>query len=95
MTRSPATPGPVQKLLAVVAGTVLLVLGFMFSVVFLTLAVVVGLLAWAYFAWKTRELRRAMREHPAGGHVVDAEVIVVDESATTERRSLPRDPPSN
>lgn len=62
------------------AGMILLVLGFMFSLVILALIAVAGLAAWGWFWWKTRELRKAMKQHPAGGHVIDGEAIVVDDS---------------
>ena len=79
MTRFPE-PGLFQKLLALAAGTVLLLVGFMFSVVLLAVVAAAGLAAWGYFWWKTRKLRKAMRERPSGGHVIEGEVIVVDES---------------
>lgn len=72
-------PSLLTKIIAALAGMVLLVLGFMFSVVILVLVVVVGLAAWAWFWWKTRELRKAMRQRPADGHVIDGEAVVVDE----------------
>jgi len=86
-------PGPLGKLLALVAGAILLIVGFLFSVVFLVIVAVAGLTAWAYFWWKTRKLRQAMREHPPGGQVIDGEAIVVDEFQEEGRNTLPRDPP--
>ena len=78
--REPSLP---TKILAVIAGLALLVLGFMFSLVILALIAVAGLAMWAYVWWKTRELRKAMKQRPAGGHVIDGEAIVVDESRST------------
>jgi hypothetical protein len=75
----PAESGPLGKLFALLAGVILLIVGFMFSMVILAVVVVVGLAVWAYLWWKTRDLRKAMRERPAGGHVIDGEVVVVDE----------------
>lgn len=95
MRRSEApTPGLLEKLVAFVVGTILLVVGFMFSMVLFAIIVVAGLLAWAYLWWKTRELRRAMRENPPGGRVIDGEVIVVDAEVIESRGDLPRDPPA-
>lgn len=95
MRRSEApTPGLLEKLVAFVVGTILLVVGFMFSMVLFAIIVVAGLLAWAYLWWKTRELRRAMRENPPGGRVIDGEVIVVDAEVIEPRGDLPRDPPA-
>lgn len=83
-------PGPLGKLLALLAGAVLLVLGFMFSVVILAIVAVVGLAAFGWFWWKTRELRRVMREQAAqaaaaraevipDGEIIEGEAIVVEE----------------
>ena len=45
--------------------------------------VVVGLLVLGYLWWKTREIRRVMREAPVnrqGGDVIEGEAVVVDDS---------------
>lgn len=86
--------GPLGKLLALVAGAILLVVGFLFSVVFLAIVAVAGLGVWTYFWWKTRKLRQAMREHPPGGQVIEGEVVVVDEFQEEGRNTLLRDPPT-
>ncbi len=86
-------PGLLEKLLALVAGTILLVVGFMFSVVFITIVAVAGLAAWAYFWWKTRKLRQTMRENPPDGQVIEGEVVVVDEFEDEGQNTLPHDPP--
>ena len=90
-------PGLLGKLFALVIGAILLVLGFMFSVVLLAVVAVAGLGAWGYFWWKTRALRKAMREHRPGGdecgHVIDGEAIVVEEYRVSARNVLPREPP--
>lgn len=87
------------KLFALLVGAGLLVLGLMFSVVIVAVAVVGGLLFWGFMWWKTRELRRRMREQmdnpmqapfgdvPAsGGRVIEGEVIEVSAEASTDRR---------
>ena len=56
---------------------------YMNELVTLALIAVAGLAMWAYVWWKTRELRKAMKQRPAGGHVIDGEAIVVDESRST------------
>jgi hypothetical protein len=73
----------VRKVATVVAGAALVVLGLAFSVVFLAVAAVAGLAVWAYVAWKTRALRRDLRQslgesargpidrRPAGGDVIE------------------------
>jgi len=65
MKRSFKTLGPVGKFLALIVGAVLLVLGFMFSVVILAILAVVLLVGGAWFWWKTRALRRVLREEMA------------------------------
>lgn len=73
-------PSLLTKILAVAGGVILLVVGFMFSLVILAVIAVAGLAVWIWFWWKTRELRKTMKQRPAGGHVIDGEAIVVDES---------------
>lgn len=96
-------PGPLGKLLALIVGAVLLVLGFMFSVVILAVAAVVGLVAFGWFWWRTRELRKVLREQaaaqaaqtargpvPAEGEIIEGEAVVVEEYRR-ERAVLPPD----
>lgn len=75
--------GPLQKFLALAVGAVLLLAGLAFSVVILAVGIAAGLAAWGWFWWKTRALRKAMRERPPGGQVIEGEVVVVDESDST------------
>jgi uncharacterized protein YneF (UPF0154 family) len=63
------------KLVAFVAATALLVLAFIFSVVLLAVLAAGGLALFGYFWWKTRALRKRLRENPPGGHVIEGEVI--------------------
>lgn len=99
-------PGFIAKGLALVASVALLVLGFMFSLVVLAVVAVAALGIGGYFWWKTRDLRKALREQaqkaregsggPAGantrsGHVVEGEATVVEGEFTQVRVTLPRD----
>lgn len=72
-------PGLLRKLAAAVAGTLVLVGAFMLSVVVLAVVATAGLLGGAYLWWRTRELRKRLREQartrPVGGRVIDGEVI--------------------
>ncbi|WP_374337012.1 hypothetical protein [Methyloversatilis sp.] len=79
------------KLFAIIAAGGLLVLGLMFSVVIVAVAAVGGVLFWGWMWWRTRDLRRRMRDQmdnpmhtpfgdvPAsGGRVIEGEVIRSD-----------------
>lgn len=82
------------NVLALLASATLLILGFMFSVVVLAVAAVLGLALWGYVLWKTRKLRRAMQEQAAAnnGHVIDGEAVVVEEYSVTTKNVLPGEP---
>jgi len=83
------------KLLALVAGVILLVLGFMFSLVLLSVFVALALTLGAWFFWKTRHVRKAMREAaatrgppPTGGEVIEGEAVIVEEYRVRETQAL-------
>lgn len=82
-----------RNVLALLTSAILLVLGFMFSLVILAVIAVLGLVAWGYFWWKTRKLRRAMKESCPDGQVIDGEAIVVEEYRGETKNVLPDDPP--
>lgn len=82
----------VRNLFALLAGAVLLVLGFVFSLVALAVIVVLGLAVWAYLWWKTRKLRRTMKEQTPGGRIIDGEATLVDEYRARSENVLPGDP---
>ncbi|MBI4754408.1 MAG: hypothetical protein HY778_03080 [Betaproteobacteria bacterium] len=71
-------PGWMGRLLSFAAGAVLLVVAFMASLLVFALVVAVALVVGVYLWWKTRELRRQVREmqRPArGGRVVEGDAI--------------------
>jgi hypothetical protein len=78
-------PGLLRKSVAFVATAALIGLGLMFSAVLFAIILVVGATAGAYLWWKTRELRKLMRNFPphsgpmdgkiAEGEVIKGEVI--------------------
>lgn len=68
-------PNLLQKIGAVIAVIAFFTIALLFSVVFFAAAVTLGLAAWVYFWWKTRKLRKVMRENPPGGLVIEGEVI--------------------
>lgn len=53
--------GPLRKLVALVITVAMFALVLMFSAVVLVILLVVGIFAFAYVWWKTREVRRVMR----------------------------------
>ena len=54
-----------QKAGAVVVTMVVFALAMTFSVVLFAVVATLGLLIWGWVWWKTRELRKVMREHAA------------------------------
>ena len=82
-----------RNLLALLTGTILLILGFMFSVVVFAVIAVLGLAIWIYLMWKTRKLRRAMQEQAPDGQVIEGEAIVVEEYRVRTKNVLPSDTP--
>lgn len=79
-------PGILGKVVTMVAGVLLLAAAFMLSLLLFAVVAVVALGVLGYFWWKTRELRRQMREHPAGGRVIEGEVIVEAAAEDEARR---------
>ena len=78
-------PSLLQKILTALVTIALFGVALMFSVVFFAVVVTVGVVAWGYLWWKTRALRKQMREHPPAGRgdargeaqglVIEGEVI--------------------
>jgi hypothetical protein len=84
-----------RKILALVTGTILLILGFMFSVVILTAVAVIGLVIGGYLLWKTRKIRRAMQEQAGDGRVIEGEAVVVEPHPGRMNKVLPGQSPDN
>jgi O-antigen/teichoic acid export membrane protein len=68
-------PDWVGRLLALAASGVVLVVAVAFSLMLFAVALATLLLVWGYVWWKTRELRKRIRERPSGGRVIEGEVI--------------------
>jgi hypothetical protein len=88
---SPAgSPGPLRKLAALLVTVAMVGLALMFSAVLFAIIIVAGTIAWAYLWWKTRELRKQLRDLPprevmreermGEGNVFEGEVIRVVDS---------------
>lgn len=86
-----------KNLLGLLTGAILLILGFMFSVVIISVIAVIGLGFWGYFWWKTRALRREMQANmprqESDGQIIDGEAIVVEEYRMDTKKVLPDDLP--
>lgn len=80
-----------SKVARVVVAIVLIGLALMFSVLLFVVILTVGAIAWGYLWWKTRELRRQMREHPPGDVVREGEVIE-GEVISSEVNGIPEKP---
>ena len=91
-------PSLISKLLAFVVGAVFLVLAFMFSLVALAVIAVAGLALWGWLWWKTRAVRKQMREQMSqptpgnatrrDGFVIEGEVIRDETPPTRPERLL-------
>jgi len=83
------------KLIGLIVTAILLILGLMFSVVVLVVVSVVGLGVLVYIWWKTRDLRKAMKEHVAAaqatagmsvdGRVIEGESVRVEEGVPAKQ----------
>lgn len=97
MSRATPPASPLGQIAALVGGAILLVLGFMFSIVLLAVFAAAALVLGAWFFWRTRHLRKAMRDAgamqnpPADADVIEGEAIVVEEYRGSEARVLPPD----
>ncbi|MBI4191467.1 MAG: hypothetical protein HY525_13140 [Betaproteobacteria bacterium] len=69
------SPSSLSKAVAFALSAVLLAMAFMLSVLVFAVVVTGGLLVWGYLWWRTRDLRKQMRERPPDGHVIEGEVI--------------------
>lgn len=64
-----------QKLLTVVAALVVIGFALMFSLLIIAIVLVAGVMAWGYFWWKSRKLRKLLRSYPSSGAVTGEEVV--------------------
>lgn len=86
-TSSNKAPGILGKVVAFIMSLTLFALAFMFSLAALAVVAVVGILFAGWFWWKTRALRRQLREQsvvfetsgrserPVSGQIIEGEVI--------------------
>lgn len=88
-------PGPLAKVAAFVLGTIMMIAAFMFSLVALAVVAVGAVVAGTWFWWKTRAVRRQIREQmaaqrqhgayterrPADGYIIEGEAVRESEPA--------------
>ena len=67
-----------RKLIAVVAIAAVIGMAVMFSVVLIAVVLVAGSMALGYFWWKTRDLRKQVRSHPARDVVMESVIVEHD-----------------
>lgn len=85
------------KVFTAIVSTLMLVAGLMFSAVLLALAGIAILIGFGYFWWKTRALRKTLRERESPpvfhGQVFEGEVVIVEEEpCSTKGTALPKHP---
>jgi hypothetical protein len=77
-------PGPFATLVAVGVGAVILAGAFMLSLVLFAGLLAVGAIVGAYLWWKTRDLRKEMRDMQASqGIIVEGEAIREEDSGNS------------
>ena len=76
--------GFITKLVTFTIGALLLAGALMISLFVFAVAAMVALLVGGYIFWKTRALRKQMRERSWGGRVIEGEVV---EGESTDRRA--------
>lgn len=69
------TPGLLSRLLIAGAGIVLLAGTLALSLFVIAAGALAATVAGGYLWWKTRELRRQIREQSQGGRIIEGEVI--------------------
>jgi Flp pilus assembly protein TadB len=67
--------GFLGKILTTLASVAVLVMAFMLSLLVFAFVAAIGLMLGGYLWWKTRELRKQMRERPQGGRIIEGEVV--------------------
>lgn len=77
--------GLLRKALAFFIAAAMIGVALMFSALLFVVILAVVLMAWIYLWWKTRDLRKQMRDLPNGGWPVDAGVsddVIIEEEIT-------------
>ena len=83
--RAPSS-GLLGRILAGIVSAIALMVVFMLSIVVFAAVASVAMVAGTYLWWKTRALRRQLRERPPGGHIIEGEVIRDPQARDTKPR---------
>ena len=67
--------GFLASVVACVTTAIAIVVGAMFSIVVMSVVLLIALVVFGYVWWKTRDLRRVLRERPPGGRIIEGEVV--------------------
>jgi hypothetical protein len=90
LSRRPQTM--LGKLATFAAGASVVALALMFSLVALAVIAVGGTIAGTWLWWKTRDVRKQMREQaerqPGGGYIIEGEAIRADEQPVPSGKLL-------
>lgn len=68
------------RAIAIIAGAALFVGAFVVSIVFFAVVLAIGLVIGGYIFWKTRHLRKQMRQRYDGRDVIEGTVISSEET---------------
>jgi hypothetical protein len=68
-------PGLLRKIAALIATTALVALVLMFSAVLFAIILISGIAAFTFLWWKTRHIRKLMRNFPLHGEMRDSEMM--------------------
>ncbi|MDD4930402.1 MAG: hypothetical protein PHP85_14145 [Gallionella sp.] len=69
-----ALPGLIRKAVRLLVAATLIGLTLMFSVVIFSVVAILGATALCYLWWKTRKLRKALRDQTPGGRATEEQV---------------------
>lgn len=58
------SPGLLARIFAILAAALIAIVSLMFSIVVFAIALAIGAVVWGWLWWKTRELRKQMRQDP-------------------------------
>jgi len=64
-----------RKMAAIVVAAVLIGFALMFSMLFIAVALTAGVVIWGYLWWKTRNLRKQMRNFRPTDEAIEGEII--------------------